>query len=27
MKFFIEQYRRFEGGNPLLNIVDKKLGY
>lgn len=27
MKFFIEQYRRFEGGDPLLNIVDKKLGY
>lgn len=27
MKFFIEQYQRFEEGEPLLNIVDKKLGY
>ncbi|HMI53546.1 MAG TPA: D-2-hydroxyacid dehydrogenase [Candidatus Saccharimonadales bacterium] len=27
MKFFIEQYARFEKGDPLLNAVDKKLGY
>jgi phosphoglycerate dehydrogenase-like enzyme len=27
MKFFIEQYERFRKGQPLLNIVDKKLGY
>ena len=27
MKFFIEQYQRFQRGEPLLNIVDKKLGY
>ena len=27
MRFFIEQYRRFEKGEPLQNIVDKRLGY
>jgi phosphoglycerate dehydrogenase-like enzyme len=27
MKFFIAQYERFRKGEPLLNIVDKKLGY
>lgn len=27
MKFFIEQYERFRKGEPLLNVVDKKLGY
>jgi phosphoglycerate dehydrogenase-like enzyme len=27
MKFFIEQYERFRKGEPLLNIVNKKLGY
>jgi phosphoglycerate dehydrogenase-like enzyme len=25
--FFIDQYRRFRSNQPLLNIVDKKLGY
>jgi phosphoglycerate dehydrogenase-like enzyme len=27
MRFFLEQYRRFEKGEPLKNIVDKRLGY
>jgi len=27
MKFFIEQYHRFQSGEPLRNIVNKKLGY
>jgi phosphoglycerate dehydrogenase-like enzyme len=27
MRFFIEQYERFRKGQPLLNIVDKRLGY
>jgi len=27
MKFFIDQYERFRKGEPLLNVVDKKLGY
>jgi phosphoglycerate dehydrogenase-like enzyme len=27
MEFFIEQYERFRKGEPLLNIVNKKLGY
>jgi phosphoglycerate dehydrogenase-like enzyme len=27
MKFFIEQYERFRKGEPLFNVVDKKLGY
>ena len=27
MLFFLEQYRRFEKGEPLKNIVDKRLGY
>jgi phosphoglycerate dehydrogenase-like enzyme len=27
MRFFIAQYGRFRKGEPLLNVVDKKLGY
>jgi phosphoglycerate dehydrogenase-like enzyme len=27
MRFFIAQFERFRGGEPLLNVVDKKLGY
>jgi phosphoglycerate dehydrogenase-like enzyme len=27
MQFFIQQFGRFHKGEPLLNIVDKKLGY
>jgi phosphoglycerate dehydrogenase-like enzyme len=27
MKFFIAQFERFQKGEPLLNVVDKKLGY
>ena len=27
MRFFIAQYERFRMGEPLLNVVDKKLGY
>lgn len=27
MRFFVEQYGRFEKGEPLLNMVDKRLGY
>jgi phosphoglycerate dehydrogenase-like enzyme len=27
MRFFIVQYERFRMGEPLLNVVDKKLGY
>jgi len=27
MQFFIEQYERLRTGQPLLNVVDKKLGY
>lgn len=27
MRFFLEQYARFENGQPLLNVVDKRLGY
>ncbi len=27
MKFFVEQFERFRKGEPLLNVVDKKLGY
>ena len=27
MRFFLEQYRRFEKGEPLKNIVNKRLGY
>lgn len=27
MKFFIDQYERLRKGEPLLNVVDKKLGY
>lgn len=26
-RFFIAQYERFRKGEPLLNVVDKKLGY
>lgn len=27
MQFFIEQFKRFQKGEPLMNVVDKKLGY
>ena len=27
MRLFIAQFERFRGGKPLLNVVDKKLGY
>jgi phosphoglycerate dehydrogenase-like enzyme len=27
MRFFIEQFRRFQNGESLVNVVDKKLGY
>jgi phosphoglycerate dehydrogenase-like enzyme len=27
MRFFVEQYQRFRRGQPLLNVVDKQLGY
>jgi len=27
MRFFLEQYRRFENGEPLENVVNKSLGY
>jgi phosphoglycerate dehydrogenase-like enzyme len=27
MRFFVEQYARFEKNEPLLNVVDKRLGY
>ena len=27
MQFFLDQYRRFSGGQPLQNIVEKHLGY
>lgn len=27
MRFFLEQYRRFEKGEPLENIVNKRMGY
>ena len=27
MQFFIDQFARFNKGEPLMNIVDKKLGY
>ena len=27
MQFFIEQFERFQKGEPLMNVVDKKLGY
>lgn len=27
MRFFMDQYKRFRKGEPLLNVVDKKLGY
>lgn len=27
MRYFLEQYARFEKGEPLLNVVDKGLGY
>jgi phosphoglycerate dehydrogenase-like enzyme len=27
MRFFLEQFERYRAGSPLLNVVDKKLGY
>jgi phosphoglycerate dehydrogenase-like enzyme len=27
MRFFLEQFERFRKGEPLKNVVDKKLGY
>jgi phosphoglycerate dehydrogenase-like enzyme len=27
MRFFLEQYARFQKSEPLLNVVDKRLGY
>jgi phosphoglycerate dehydrogenase-like enzyme len=27
MLFFIEQFKRFRDGKPLMHVVDKKLGY
>jgi phosphoglycerate dehydrogenase-like enzyme len=27
MRFFLAQFERFRHGEPLLNVVDKKLGY
>jgi len=27
MKFFLAQFERFRTGEPLLNVVNKKLGY
>jgi phosphoglycerate dehydrogenase-like enzyme len=27
MRFFLEQFERFRKGEPLRNLVDKKLGY
>ena len=27
MRFFLEQYRKFDRGEPLMNVVDKRLGY
>jgi len=27
MRFFLEQYARFENGEPLKNVVNKRLGY
>jgi phosphoglycerate dehydrogenase-like enzyme len=27
MRFFLEQFQRFRKGEPLRNLVDKKLGY
>ena len=27
MRFFLEQYQRFQNGEPLRNVVDKRLGY
>lgn len=27
MRFFLEQYGRFENGEPLKNLVNKRLGY
>ena len=27
MRFFLEQFRRFLRGEPLLHVVNKKLGY
>jgi phosphoglycerate dehydrogenase-like enzyme len=27
MRFFLQQFERFQKGEPLLNVVDKKIGY
>jgi phosphoglycerate dehydrogenase-like enzyme len=27
MRFFLEQYHRFEEGEPLKNVINKRLGY
>ena len=27
MQFFLDQFERFVKGEPLMNVVDKKLGY
>jgi hypothetical protein len=27
MQFFIEQFDRYRKGEPLMNVVDKRLGY
>jgi hypothetical protein len=27
MRFFLAQFEKFHRGEPLLNVVDKKLGY
>src|SRR5262249_55736823 len=27
MRFFLEQFERYRNGEPLVNVVDKKLGY
>jgi len=27
MRFFLAQFEKFRRGEPLLNVVDKKLGY
>jgi hypothetical protein len=27
MRFFLDNYQRYRKGEPLLNVVDKQLGY
>jgi phosphoglycerate dehydrogenase-like enzyme len=27
MEFYLENYKRFANGEPLLNVTDKRLGY